>query len=92
VKFVDTHVSSKDFFSLGIEQNSGRYYLSIPVSSGLVDYEEYYEIPKDLVDRYPEDIMELRQLANLCRRRLNDNHLMVKPGTNRGSSNPIDYP
>jgi hypothetical protein len=92
MKFIDLHISKKDFFSIGIEEESGRYYLSVPVSSGLFDYEEYYEIPRDLVDRYPEDIIELRQLANLCRRRLNDSHLMVQPGTNRGSSNPIEYP
>ena len=92
MQFYDLHTSRPDFFSIGIESESGDYYLSIPVSSGPFDYEEYYRISKQLVDAYPDDIGELRKLANKCRRRENDENLMIEPGVNRGSSNPIAYP
>jgi hypothetical protein len=44
MKFEDTFFSREDSYSLGIESTSGRHYASIPVSNGIVDYEEHYEI------------------------------------------------
>ena len=41
MKFKDTYANRKEFFSLGIEQTSGRFYVSFPVSNGIADYEEY---------------------------------------------------
>ena len=32
--------------TLGIEEESGRYYISILVSNRRIDYDEYYEIDK----------------------------------------------
>ncbi|RMV81119.1 hypothetical protein ALP04_04715 [Pseudomonas amygdali pv. sesami] len=36
--FKDGFVNRDLMFSLGIEETSGRFYLSFPVSNGLVDY------------------------------------------------------
>ena len=44
MEFEDTYINKDHRFSLGKELNSGKYYLSIPVSNQMVDYEEYYEI------------------------------------------------
>jgi hypothetical protein len=51
MKFIDHYIFREERFSTGIEEDSGRHYLSIPVSSGTVDYEEYYSIDKDMFDR-----------------------------------------
>ncbi len=37
-------------FTLGVEEISGRFYVSIPVSNGMADYEEYYEIDRATFD------------------------------------------
>lgn len=34
----DTLFSTDDRYSIGVESDSGRYYASIPVSNGIVDY------------------------------------------------------
>ena len=84
MKFADTSTNREWRFSLGQELTSGRYYLSIPVSNRLVDYEEYYEVSKADHDRYPNNINELSEFADRCRKRLNDELLLVKPGSDRG--------
>ncbi len=42
MRFNDTFISRSERFSLGIEEDSGRYYLSLPVSQPRVDYEAFY--------------------------------------------------
>jgi hypothetical protein len=44
VKFKETHFNKNHCFSIGREMDGQKYYLAIPVSNRLVDYEEYYEI------------------------------------------------
>ena len=43
-RFIDEHVSREGRYSLGRDLNASGYYISIPVSNSLVDYEEYYNI------------------------------------------------
>jgi hypothetical protein len=43
-EFDNTYFSREDRYAISIESISGRYYASIPVSNGIVDYEEYYEL------------------------------------------------
>ncbi len=52
VKFQDVLVSREHMFSVGFEQDSGRFYVSIPVSNGMVDYEEYYEVDRATFDLF----------------------------------------
>ena len=40
MKFSDVFTSRKHMFSIGVEETTGRFYVSIPVSNGMVDYEE----------------------------------------------------
>ena len=84
MKFVDSYFSKELRFSVGQEIESGRYYLSIPVSNRLVDYEEYYEIPKELHDAFLTNIEPLVKFAAQCRARQCDEWLMLKPGSDRG--------
>lgn len=44
MKFFDNFVSAEHSLSIGIEEETSRFYLSILVSNGAVDYEEYYEL------------------------------------------------
>ncbi|MFD4365833.1 hypothetical protein [Rhodococcus sp. NPDC058521] len=52
MKFTDTIVSKQGRYSVGIEEESGRHYVSIPVSNGIVDYEEYNKIGRDSYDLF----------------------------------------
>jgi hypothetical protein len=83
--FADTATDSEHRFSIGRETESGRFYLSIPVSNGLVDYEEYYEISTSDHNGYPANATALREFAEQCRNRQHDNLLLIRPGTNRGA-------
>jgi hypothetical protein len=83
-RFQDTYVNSAERFSVGQELDTGRFYLSIPVSNRLADYEEYYEISREAHDRYPHNPAELSGFAEKCRRRECDHLLFIKPGSDRG--------
>jgi len=86
MKFKDVAVNRDERYALGIEQDSGKYYVSIPVSNGMVDYEEYYEIDKTTFDQYSADLGSARDFVERCRRRKEDDKLIVKPGRNRGTA------
>ncbi|BCI83048.1 hypothetical protein MTY66_46730 [Mycolicibacterium sp. TY66] len=85
MKFSDTFVSREDRYSIGAELNSGRLYVSIPVSNGVVDYEEYYEISAEQSDVFLADRIAAIEFVEACRRREHDDLLVLKPGTNRGT-------
>jgi hypothetical protein len=84
MKFTDTAVNREQRFSIGQEIESGNYYLSIPVSNRLCDYEEHYSISQSMHDAYPGNLPELVEFANQCRQRCNDQLLFLKPGSDRG--------
>ncbi|WP_277035548.1 hypothetical protein [Caballeronia mineralivorans] len=84
MKFEDCSFSTEHRFSIGRETDSGKYYLSIPVSNRLADYEEYYEITESDVDRFKNNIDLARQFAEKCRNRIMDHALIIKPGADRG--------
>lgn len=84
MEFLDTTANREHRFSIGREVESGRYYLAIPVSNRLCDYEEYYEIPRSSHDAYPGNLVELVALATRCRARMCDDLLLVPPGMDRG--------
>jgi len=54
-------------YSVGVEEDSGKHYVSIPVSNGLVDYEEYYEIDQRTFERYRADPDSARDFVMRCR-------------------------
>lgn len=86
MKFKDVLVCREERFSLGIEEDSGRYFLSIPVSNGLVDYEEYYELDQSTFERYRAAPKLALDFVERCRKREEDQRLIVKPGSNRGTA------
>jgi hypothetical protein len=84
MRFSDKRVYKAERFSIGIEEQMGKYYLSIPVANSLVDYEEYYEIDKDEFDRISVDAASAAELVLQCRRHEQDDRLIMKPGMDRG--------
>jgi hypothetical protein len=85
MKFEDTYFSKEDRYSLGIESTSGRHYVSIPVSNGIVDYEEYYEITPDEYQQFLSDKAAAVEFVESCRKHERDDLLIQKPGSNRGT-------
>lgn len=85
MKFKDLFFSKEKYFSVGVEEESGEYYISIPVSNKKADYEEYYRIDKNLFDQYQSDLSQLDFVADECRKRLRDNDLIIEPGSDRGT-------
>jgi hypothetical protein len=86
MKFSRIHVNREEMFSLGVEQTSGQFYVSFPVSSGFADYEEYYAIDAHTFERFQHDLPSALEFVNRCRRRELDELLIQKPGWNRGSA------
>lgn len=84
MKFIDSAVDKEHRFSIGKEAKSSKYYLSIPVSNCIADYEEYYEIAAEMHDAFPKNLPTLILFAETCRKRLCDNLLLQSPGRNRG--------
>jgi hypothetical protein len=85
MQFDDIFIFKEDRFSVGIEKDSKKYYLSIPVSNGLVEYEEYYEIDKAEFESFSRSLDGMRKIASLSRERKNDSRLLQQPGKKRGS-------
>lgn len=85
MRFDDTFFSRDDRYSLGIESTSGRRYASIPVSNGIVDYEEYYEITLDQYQAFLGNRAAAIEFVEACRRHEHDDLLIEKPGSNRGT-------
>ncbi|WP_033045870.1 hypothetical protein [Pseudomonas fluorescens] len=86
MKFQDALVHQEHRFCLGIEQVSGRFYVSIPVSNSMVDYEEYYEIDRKTFDLFRCDPDAALPFVARCRKRELDELLIVRPGANRGTA------
>jgi hypothetical protein len=85
MKFDDVFFSREDRYSIGVESTSGRYYASIPVSNGIVDYEEYYELTEDQYQEFLRDKAAAIAFVEACRRREHDDLLLQRPGNNRGT-------
>lgn len=86
VRFSDVFVSREDRYSIGTELDSGRWYVSIPVSNGMVGYEEYYAISPGQSDLFLTDRTAAIEFVEACRRRLHDDLLIQKPGVDRGTA------
>ncbi|WP_299575261.1 hypothetical protein [uncultured Williamsia sp.] len=83
--FEDEFFSKADLYSLGRDTDSGNLYLSIPVGSNMMDYEEYYRIGDDQYARFLQEPRAARDFADACRRREHDDLLILQPGWNRGT-------
>ncbi|WP_434570852.1 hypothetical protein [Pseudomonas sp. Z3-8] len=67
--FQDALVHREHRFCVGTEQCSGRFYVSIPVSNGMADYEEYYEINQATFELFKRDPQAALPFVSRCRKR-----------------------
>ncbi len=83
-RFQDIRVYSEALFSIGNDQTTGSYYLSIPVFNQMVDYDEYYRISDAKFRAFQADGAAAQAFAEQCRKRRHDDLLILKPGSDRG--------
>jgi hypothetical protein len=76
--------SREHHYSLGRDLVTGHFCLSIPVTIGVVDYEEHYAVTPERFERLLADSSEALRFADECRARQHDALLIQKPGWNRG--------
>jgi hypothetical protein len=81
----DEFFSRQNRYSLGVDEVSGRHYASLPVSTGVVDYEEYYELTDEQFALFLADSASAVRFIEECRLHEHDELLVQKPGWNRGT-------
>ncbi|KTC34731.1 MAG: hypothetical protein ACN6QY_16810 [Pseudomonas sp.] len=86
MKFNDLFVSREEMFSMGIEEVSGQYYVSFPVSNGMVDYEEYYAIDRTTFELFEKNLQAALEFVTRARKQELDHLLIIKPGKKRGTA------
>ncbi|SHF79022.1 hypothetical protein [Vibrio gazogenes] len=82
--FKDKKINKEHRFSIGVEEMSGKYFVSIPVSNSYVDYEEYYEIDESQFQLFYQNMELALSFVKLCRERKKDHLLLQPPGDLRG--------
>ncbi|WP_200918493.1 hypothetical protein [Leifsonia sp. Leaf264] len=87
----DEFTSIPDRYSLGVEERSGRRYVSFPVSNSAADYNEYYAVTDDQYGQVLADPVAAVAFVNECRKHWHDDLLMQKPGWNRGTADVQEY-
>ncbi len=83
-RFTDISINKNERYSLGRDEQSGDYYLSIPVANQMVDYEEFYRLSALEYKSFTEDEKKAAAFADACRKRLHDDRLILQPGNDRG--------
>ena len=78
------YLSKENRYGLGVDTDSGKHFLAIPVTIGVADYNEYYEVTNEVFERYLADPGAALSFAEECRLREHDELLILKPGWNRG--------
>ncbi|CAJ1586152.1 hypothetical protein [[Mycobacterium] wendilense] len=84
-RFDEVHFSPEHRYSLGIDRKVNGFYLAIPVSNGVVDYDEHYVLTREQYESFLADEEVALNFVERCRRRENDDLLIYEPGTNRGT-------
>ncbi|MGM3225992.1 hypothetical protein [Dickeya zeae] len=86
MKFKNESVNGEDRYAIGIELDSGKYFISIPVRNKFIEYSEFYEIDKNEFLEFKKEIALAIPLAEKCRRHENDNKLILPPPDDRGEA------
>ncbi|AUQ25665.1 hypothetical protein [Dickeya zeae] len=86
MKFRNELVNKEDRYAIGVEVDSGRYFLSIPVRNQMVEYSEFYEIDESEFLEFKENILLALPLVDKCRKHENDDNLIIPPSHNRGEA------
>jgi hypothetical protein len=71
-------------FSIGLDMRWESYFVSIPGSNRLCDDEEYYRISATEFRTFKDDMTRALPFIEACRRRENDDLLIIPRGADRG--------
>lgn len=82
-KFKDTKVFAEYFFSIGIEETTSQPYISVPVSNGMIETEEYYHLDQGIYDSNENSEGLLIALSRKCLDKQNDENLFYYETLNR---------
>jgi hypothetical protein len=85
MKFNDTKFSKEHRFSIGIEEESKKFYISFPAFNGMAEYEEYFEISKEEYDHFILDENMAKPFVLRCKQRKEDDRLIYQPSVKRGT-------
>lgn len=85
MRVTDEFFSREDRYSLGRVDDTGQTFLSIPVSNGIVDYEEFFALSAEEHQLLLADPRAAVAFAASCRQHSEDERLIEKPGWNRGT-------
>ena len=69
---------------MGVEEESGRYYIAFTVSNMMAEYTEWYKVEKDIVLDFPSNFEKVKEIVIDCPSRKRDKDLFLKPGSRRG--------
>ena len=78
------HLDREVRFALEVDDDSGRCFVSFPVSNTLADYEEYYEVDRETFDRFAADPPLAHPFVARAKNRELDHLLLRPPGRDRG--------
>lgn len=84
MRFQDTKIFKDLRYCLGVEEESGVFYLGFPVSNRMVQYDEYYLLSKEEYEMFLSNPDAALPLLDKCRQRECDERLIQKPGRDRG--------
>ncbi|MFS0899143.1 hypothetical protein [Mycolicibacterium litorale] len=84
-RYAETHFSREHRFAIGIDRKTGGYYLAIPVSNGVVNYDEQHHITSQQYEAFSSDLTSALPFVEGCRRRQYDEQLIYPPSDRRGS-------
>jgi hypothetical protein len=84
MNFRATKVTRTGRYCIGIEEESGKYFVSFPVRSWILEVDENYEISAAEFELFSENLDNAKDLVERCRNRLEDARLLEKPITPRG--------
>lgn len=88
-RFADEFFDRENCYSLGRDIEQGVPYLSIPVSNGHFDYEEYFSVTDSEYTSLKANGQHAIKFADACRNRIEDERLILQPGTNRGEPRQV---
>ena len=71
-------------FSLDVDDETGRTFVSFPVQNRMVEYEEHYVVDSATFETYVSDPTRAHDFVKRAKNRELDHLLLYPPGTDRG--------
>ena len=79
-RFVDALLNREEFYSLGLDTQTGDRFLSTPIDSGFVTYLAYFRISAAEYDHFMADPRAAADFAEACRQRAHDDRSILSLG------------